>query len=327
MSKASTRTLTIARAADPAAPPVSCRCRSTVTRPATGGVDNGTGRRGIRERHDVAGPHVREAVGVKPRNEVGRPVVERRRPDVRLSPERRKEDESLGQATIERVGADRPADGLEPVPERLAVRWVMQQDRVAQITELPPGRGVDLRFVEKQPAQRRGVDGWQARRLGDRRSGHRAPRYRARSKATAGSSRPAHPTISLIPGTIETDPSPRPERCIPVADDASDHPGQRAGNARAGRTAGAGPGARAAGLRPVRCRSPSSSLRSSSSSTSRRSALPSSTGTTSARPRPRSPPGSTTRTASTSCTRSCRSWGRRGKSRSSSPSSRPQPRS
>ena len=142
---------------------------------------------------------------------------------MRLAPERHKQDESLGQASIERVGADRPADGLEPVPERLTVGWVMQQDRIAKITELTSGRGVDLRFVEEQPSERRGVDGRQARRLDDRRWTS-PPRYRARWQVSPVGS--AGPSDHLADPGYDRDRSfSRPERCIPVADDASDHPG------------------------------------------------------------------------------------------------------
>ena len=64
--------------------------------------------------HQQALAHVLEAVGEQPRVEVGRLVVRRREPEVRLAPDRREQDRDLGQAPIERRRLARPADAPRP---------------------------------------------------------------------------------------------------------------------------------------------------------------------------------------------------------------------
>ena len=47
---------------------------------------------------------------------------------------------------------------LEPVPERLRIERVVEQQRVAEVAQLPPGDRVDLRLVPEQATERGGVD-------------------------------------------------------------------------------------------------------------------------------------------------------------------------
>ena len=151
-------TSTTAAAAVAAAAPVSPASRSIVTPGGGGAVAACAGGIGVDQRHHAARTHVPEAVGRQPGHEIGRRVVGGRRPDVRLSPDRGEEDEDLGETPIEGVGLGRPADPLEPVPERLGLDRVVQQDRIAQVAQVAVRDRVDPRFMEEQATHRRRVD-------------------------------------------------------------------------------------------------------------------------------------------------------------------------
>ena len=114
--------------------------------------------RGSASSHQVARAHVAEPVRLEPRDEVGRRIVERRRPDVRRPADRGEQHEDLGQAPVEGGRVVRPAQPLEPVPERLALDRVVEQDRVAEVAQVAARDGVDPRLVEEQATHRGGVD-------------------------------------------------------------------------------------------------------------------------------------------------------------------------
>ena len=62
--------------------------------------------------------------------------------------------------TISREGARviRPVDRIDTVPERLPVEGIMEQDRVAEVADLPSGKGVDAGLVALQESKNLGVD-------------------------------------------------------------------------------------------------------------------------------------------------------------------------
>jgi len=62
------------------------------------------------------------------------------------------ESEGLGQATIERRRLPRPRDPGQPVPERLAIGLVMEEDRIAEIPNVAPEERVRPSLVPGQPA-------------------------------------------------------------------------------------------------------------------------------------------------------------------------------
>jgi hypothetical protein len=141
--------------ATPRLPPVEAARRSTSRRPAS--WPRPLGRR-IGEDHDIARAMSRKPLASS-RARIDRPSFAAR-PDVRLPPERGEEDEGLGQTAIEGTRVGRPADPFEPVPERLTVVRVVEQDGVAKVAQLPPGDGVDAGLVEEESSHRARVDRW-----------------------------------------------------------------------------------------------------------------------------------------------------------------------
>ena len=109
--------------------PVQVRPGARRSRPAGEPVDAATPRDRSTRAMTIPAPMSAKPVGEEPGDEVGRRVVGRRRPDVRLPAERREQDEHLGQAAVEGVRLGRPADRREPVPERLRVDRIVEQDR------------------------------------------------------------------------------------------------------------------------------------------------------------------------------------------------------
>ena len=112
---------------------------------------------GVGHGHHAAGADVLKAVRDQALDEVDRRVVDRRRPDVGLAADRREQDQDLGQTSIEGVRVGGPPDGLDPVPERLRLGRVVQEDRVAEVTQLAIRHGVHARLVHEQPAHGRRV--------------------------------------------------------------------------------------------------------------------------------------------------------------------------
>ena len=125
------------------------------------------------QEHQVAHAHVAEPVGLEPAGQVRRRIVEGRRPDVRRPADRGEQHEDLGQALVEGPGVVRPAQPLEPVPERLALGRVVEQDRVAEVAQVATRDGVDARLVEEQSTHHGGVDRVRGFRFGGERIGHR----------------------------------------------------------------------------------------------------------------------------------------------------------
>ena len=144
--------------ASAAAAPDSPASRSIVTSSGSGFDGRPAGRPGIDQGHDVPGAHVTEPVREEPLDEIGRRIVGRRRPDVRLTTERGEQDEDLGQPTIERRRLVRPADRLEPVPERFRFHGIVEQDAVPEVAQVATRDRVDPRLVEQQASHGRRVD-------------------------------------------------------------------------------------------------------------------------------------------------------------------------
>ena len=119
----------------------------------------GPGRFRVGHDHHAARPDVLEPVRDQAIDEVHRRVVQWRRPDMRLASDRGEQDEGLGQAAIERIGLDGPAQRLQAVPERFGVGRIVEQDRVPEIAQLATRHGVDAGLVREQSAHRRRVDG------------------------------------------------------------------------------------------------------------------------------------------------------------------------
>ena len=100
---------------------------------------------------------VLEPIREQPRDQVGRLVVGRQRPEMGLTPDGREQDAHLGQPPIEGDRVVRPSDGLDAVPERLDLDRIMEEDRVAQVAQLPAGNGVDLGLVPQESPHEGGV--------------------------------------------------------------------------------------------------------------------------------------------------------------------------
>ena len=93
-----------------------------------------------------------EVVGDEALREVDRLVVSRRRPDVGDPVETREQAVRLGQASVERRRPGRPRDPRQAVPERLAIRLVVEQDGVPEVTDDAPEQRARTRLVPGQPA-------------------------------------------------------------------------------------------------------------------------------------------------------------------------------
>ena len=134
-SKASSRTSTMARAAARRPrPPGRPDARRSPRRSSTRRPRPRAGAGSTRIITSPA-PMSRKPLAMNRADEVGRRIVERRRPDVRPPTERREQHEHLGQPPVEGTGFDRPAQPFEPVPERLRVDRIVEQDRVAEVAQ------------------------------------------------------------------------------------------------------------------------------------------------------------------------------------------------
>src|SRR5438094_333455 len=78
--------------------------------------------------------------------------------DLRDSIERREQRDRLAQPAVEGARVIRPVDRIDTVPERLPVEGIMEQDRVAEVADLPSGKGVDAGLVALQESKNLGVD-------------------------------------------------------------------------------------------------------------------------------------------------------------------------
>ncbi len=131
--------------------------RSTVTpagRPSPGVAS----RDRVREGHQVAQAEIAEPIGKESRDEVGRRIMERRRPDMGLPAQGAEDHQDFGQPPVERGRVVGPADGLEPVPEGLGLGLVVEEDGFAEIAQIPTRDRVDPGLVEHEPAHRCRVD-------------------------------------------------------------------------------------------------------------------------------------------------------------------------
>ena len=88
------------------------------------------------ERHQHPCAVILESGAEQAVDEVGRLVEPRHRPEVRDPVERREERQRLRQAAVEPVAILGPGDAGDPVPERLAVGRVVEQDAVAESPDL-----------------------------------------------------------------------------------------------------------------------------------------------------------------------------------------------
>jgi hypothetical protein len=104
------------------------------------------------EGHQEPATEVLEAVGEEAGRQVGRLVEAGHRPEMRDPIETGEQGERLGQATIELRRRLRPRHARQPVPERLPVGFVIQEDGVAEIADLAPDQGVRPCLVPRQPA-------------------------------------------------------------------------------------------------------------------------------------------------------------------------------
>ena len=120
----------------------------------------------VRERHQAAGSDVPEPVRDKAVDKVIRRVMDRSRPDVRLTGERCEQDQRLAEPLIEGRRVGWPADGLDAIPERLWIPRVMQDQGVAEVAHLAPRHRVDPRLMQQQSMHRRGIDIPPSSRLG-----------------------------------------------------------------------------------------------------------------------------------------------------------------
>ena len=77
---------------------------------------------------------------------------------MRRPSDRGEQHEDLGQPPVERGGVVRPAQPLEPVPERLALDRVVEQDRVAEVAQVAARDGVDARLVQEQAPHGGGIE-------------------------------------------------------------------------------------------------------------------------------------------------------------------------
>ena len=147
-------------------------------------------------------------------DQVRRRIVERRRPDVRRPADRGEQHEDLGQALVERRGVVRPAQPLEPVPERLALDRVVEQDRVAEVAQVAARDGVDARLVEEQSTHHGGIDRVRGSRFGGERIGHRRHLSRDETRARPES----YPAALRDREDVEADdvlaPGRRPRRWV-----------------------------------------------------------------------------------------------------------------
>ena len=180
--------------------------RSTVTPSRERSRDRLARRPRIREGHQVALAEVAETVREQSRDEVAGRIMERRRPDVRLPAQGGEDHQDLGQPPVEGCRVVGPANALEPVPERLGLGLVVEEDRIAQIAQVAARDRVDPGLVEHQPTHRGRVDDT---------SGYVAT-WRARHAGTIARPKPGHRQGRTQPRNDSDTPN-KPDKEIPMS--------------------------------------------------------------------------------------------------------------
>jgi plastocyanin len=116
-------------------------------------------RAGIDEDHDTTLTRIAEPVGAQALDQVGRRIVQGRRPDMWLAAKGGKQDEDLCEAAIEGGRLGWPANRGQSIPEWLRVNGIVQEDGVAQVAYVSSRGRMHTSFIEDQAAHRRRIDG------------------------------------------------------------------------------------------------------------------------------------------------------------------------
>ncbi|OGO52868.1 MAG: hypothetical protein A2V84_01555 [Chloroflexi bacterium RBG_16_70_13] len=117
------------------------------------GPGKGEARSGVGEDHRAIDAGRTKTGRLQARGEIDGLVGERQGPDVRQPVEGREEGDDLVEPALERPRVAGPGGGGDPIPERLRVRRVVEEEGVAELAGLPGRDRVDGHLVTGQAAR------------------------------------------------------------------------------------------------------------------------------------------------------------------------------